>query len=133
MHYSLKKSDDRQRELKKYRNRHGEIELIIKKLIEKNAIGNINDEEYGKYYREYAEEKENLESKIDELEKSIDKKNSIDPLSLEGITKKYIRIKKLDREIINLLIDKIYVHQAVKEEGGARRQSVEINYKFIKP
>ena len=37
----------------------------------------------------------------------------------------------LTAEMLNELIEKIVIHEAVKGEGGQRTQKIEINYRFV--
>ncbi|MBQ3587994.1 MAG: DUF4368 domain-containing protein, partial [Oscillospiraceae bacterium] len=38
---------------------------------------------------------------------------------------------ELTAELLNTLIEKIVVHEAVKNEDGSRKQKVDIYYRFI--
>ena len=43
----------------------------------------------------------------------------------------YVNPVELTAELLNTLIEKITVHEAVKGEDGSREQEVEIYYRFI--
>ena len=45
--------------------------------------------------------------------------------------KQYVNPVELTAELLNTLIEKITVHEAVKGEDGSREQEVEIYYRFI--
>lgn len=45
--------------------------------------------------------------------------------------KKYRSPTELTAELLNTLIEKIVVHEAVKQNDGTREQEVEIYYRFI--
>ena len=45
--------------------------------------------------------------------------------------KKYVNPTQLTAELLNALIEKILIHEAVKHEDGTREQEVEIFYRFI--
>ena len=45
--------------------------------------------------------------------------------------KQYFNPTELTAELLNTLIEKILVHEAVKSEDGSREQEVEIFYRFI--
>ena len=45
--------------------------------------------------------------------------------------KQYVNPTELTAELLNTLIEKILVHEAVKSEDGSREQEVEIFYRFI--
>ena len=48
-----------------------------------------------------------------------------------GLMKQYVNPTELTSELLNTLIEKILVHEAVKSEDGSREQEVEIFYRFI--
>jgi len=48
-----------------------------------------------------------------------------------GLMKRYVNPTELTAELLNTLIEKILVHEAVKSEDGSREQEVEIFYRFI--
>jgi D-mannonate dehydratase len=47
------------------------------------------------------------------------------------LIKQYTNPTELTAELLNTLIEKIVVHEAVKHEDGSREQEVEIYYRFI--
>ena len=48
-----------------------------------------------------------------------------------ALIKQYTDPKELTAPMLNSLIEKIVVHEAVKTEDGMREQEVEIFYRFI--
>ena len=48
-----------------------------------------------------------------------------------ALMKQYVNPAELTAELLNTLIEKITVHEAVKGEDGSREQEVEIYYRFI--
>ena len=55
------------------------------------------------------------------------------PLTLKvgRLMRQYVNPTELTAELLNTLIEKIFVHEAVKGEDGSREQEVEIFYRFI--
>ena len=47
------------------------------------------------------------------------------------IVKQYSEPTELTAELLNNMIDKIVVHEAIKYEGGLREQKIEIYYRFV--
>ena len=47
------------------------------------------------------------------------------------ISEQYVNPTELTAELLNTLIEKILIHEAVKSEDGSREQEVEIFYRFI--
>ena len=48
-----------------------------------------------------------------------------------ALIRRYANPTELTPELVNALIEKILVHEAVKSKDGAREQEVEIFYRFI--
>ena len=53
------------------------------------------------------------------------------PLLFPYLMKECVNPTELTAELLNTLIEKIVVHEAVKGEDGSREQEVEIFYRFI--
>lgn len=49
---------------------------------------------------------------------------------LIAVTKKYTRIDELTPEILNAFVDKIIVHERVKQDGK-RTQAIDIYYSYV--
>jgi len=49
---------------------------------------------------------------------------------LIAVTKKYTRIEELTPEILNAFVDKIVIHERVKQDGK-RTQAVDIYYSYV--
>lgn len=49
---------------------------------------------------------------------------------LIAITRRYTRIDELTPEILNVLVDKIVIHEA-KKKDGKRTQSIDIYYSYV--
>ena len=47
------------------------------------------------------------------------------------LIKQYSNLTELTAELLNTLIEKIVVHEAVKSPDGCRKQKVDIYYRFI--
>ena len=81
----------------------------------------------------YQEEQNALDGKIDLLNGQISE-NSERYSNIETwvkLIKQYASPTKLDSILLNALVEKITVHEAVKHEDGSREQEVEIFYKFV--
>lgn len=112
--------------------RIAEIDSVIMKLFEQNALGKITDERFEKMSSAYENEQKELTQKRDDLKKRIiaeEKKTQSTNQFLETI-RKYETVTELNRSMLVELIDSIYVYQA-EGTGKERRQKVEINYRFL--
>ena len=112
--------------------RIAEIDSVIMKLFEQNALGKITDERFEKMSSAYENEQKELTHKRDDLKKRIiaeEKKTQSTNQFLETI-RKYETGTELNRSMLVELIDSIYVYQA-EGTGKDRKQKVEINYRFL--
>ena len=109
-----------------------EIDNVIMKLFEQNALGKISDERFEKMSSAYENEQKELTQKRDNLKARIiaeEKKTQSTNQFLETI-RKYETVTELNRSMLVELIDSIYVYQA-EGTGKDRKQKVEINYRFL--
>ena len=112
--------------------RISEIDNVIMKLFEQNALGKISDERFEKMSFAYENEQKELTQKRNELKEKIraeEKKTRSTNQFLETI-RKYEKVTELNRSMLVELIDSIYVYQA-EGTGKDRKQRVEINYRFL--
>ena len=115
------------------RKRLEQIDAIIRKLLEQNAIGVISDERFAAMMKDYESEQESLKQIITEYEK-IREAHSKTVENAERhieIIEQYTDLKKLNARILNRLIEKIIVHQRGVDEDGCLFQQIEIYYRFI--
>ena len=79
------------------------------------------------------EEQTQLESKKQGLQAKLDK-SAQDTDGAEkwlSLVRKYTELTELTAPLLNELIDKIVVHQAVNDENSSRTQEIEIFYRFV--
>ena len=71
--------------------------------------------------------------KIEQLQSAIaaESQSAADAEKWIALMKEYVNPTELTAELLNTLIEKILVHEAVKNEDGSREQEVEIFYRFI--
>lgn len=109
-----------------------EIDNVIMKLFEQNALGKISDERFEKMSISYENEQSELKLKRNDLKDKIEseeKKTQSTNQFLETI-RKYENVTELNRAMLVELIDSIYVYQA-EGIGKEKTQKVEINYRFL--
>ena len=123
-----------QKDLDKAHRRSGELDMIIKKLFEQNALGIISDERFISMSADYENEQKSLSAKVAELQGQLDKRNAegSNTVRFLNAVRKYSDITELNAAILNDLIDSIVVYEpTVKWAKASRVQRVEINYRFI--
>ena len=115
--------------LSQYEKRVKDIDNLIQHIYEDNISGKITDERFATLSLNYEKEQKDLKEKINELATIIDKtkQEEIDLTAFIDKVKKYTEIKELTPEIVNELIDKIYVYQQTKL-NGKKYQQIDIYY-----
>lgn len=138
----LLKSGDKQREkenasakkeLSRTEKRLQELDNLFVKMYEDRAKESISERNFAMLSAKYQEEQSQLESKKCELQAKLDKAAQ----DTDGAEKwlslvcKYTELTELTAPLLNELIDKIVVHESVKDEDGSKTQEIEIFYRFI--
>ena len=110
-----------------------QIDAIIRKLLEQNAVGVISDERFAVMMKDYESEQAELEETIRAYETMLESHNeSVENIENHiNIVEQYTDLKKLNARILNRLIEKILVHQRGIDEDGCPMQVIEIFYRFI--
>ena len=122
-----------QKELDKLKQRDSELDTIIKKLFEQNALGVISDERFVSMSKDYEVEQKKGEERIAELQGQLDKRDTEgnNTVRFLNAVRKYLDATELNAQMLNDLIDSIVVYNAESRSRKNRKQKVEINYKFI--
>lgn len=120
-------------ELAKAEKRKGELDRLFTKMYEDWAAERITAYNFNMLSKQYQTEQQEILEKIDRLnaELSAEQQTAIDAEKWIGVIKQYARPTELNAELLNALIEKIVVHEAVKGEGGMKDQEIEIYYRFI--
>lgn len=123
---------EKRRELNKAKKRIAEIDGLIQKLYEDNAIGKISDERYATLSMSYEEEQRALKSALPDMENYLetetDKTESLQRF-IEKV-KRITEIRELTAELVHEFIDKIVVH-APRYLDGKRVQLIDIYYNGV--
>ena len=123
---------EKRRELSKAKKRIAEIDGLIQKLYEDNAIGKISDERYATLSMSYEEEQRDLKAALPDmetyLESETDKTESLQRF-IDKV-KRITELKELTAELVHEFIDKIVVH-APRYLDGKRVQLIDIYYNGV--
>ena len=121
-----------QRELGKLAHRRDELEVIIRRLVEQNALGLITDERFLAMSQGYEEEQTAAKDRIAALQIQITEKRSqvANAERFLAVVRRYTQVETLDRAILNELIDRIDVHTG-EGNRSKRKQTIEIHWRFI--
>lgn len=112
--------------------RVSELNNKIEKLYDDWIDKKISESNFQRILEKFQAEQELLTKEIKELEKGLVAKevNEINIYKWIKLIKKHKNIKKLDKETLNELISKIYVHEK-EVVNGEITQIIEIHYNFI--
>lgn len=115
------------------KKRLDELETLICKIYEDNALGKLPDKRYQILDAQYAKEQESLEAEATSLQKVVDEyengQKSADKFI--ALVKKYQNFEKLDTVMLNEFIYKIFVHERDYKGVANSPQTIEIYFNFI--
>ena len=132
----IEKTKDFEKQKKKipsHKKRLKELDILLDKIYEDNALGKIDEERYQARYDKYIEEHYKLKEELSAIEKTVaDFSNCKDRVNkFIQIVEKYAAFEEISQTMINEFINKIVVHE--KEEKGSRisPQRVELHFNYI--
>lgn len=120
-------------ELKKAEKRLKTVDGLFSKLYEQYVSEKMNERNYLKLSAQYQQEQEELEARISELSQKMEAEQKVSSNAEKWVKliQQYTDLEELTAEVLNTLIDKILVHEAVKGADGIKEQEVEIFYRFV--
>jgi len=120
----------KKRELDRNTARINELDTLFRSLYEDKALGRLSDQQFIMLTSGYEDEKSTLETKIAELERSINvvRECRTDVDRFVKIVKQYTDIQELTFENVHEFIDRILVHEPNRE---TKTRKVEIFYSFV--
>lgn len=83
--------------------------------------------------QKYQEEQEQLEAKITALNSQLEtaREQVVNTEKWVDLVKQYTDLNELTADVLNGMIEKILIHEAVKDSEGNRVQEIEIFYRFV--
>lgn len=122
----------RKRELEKSKKRIKEIDTLIQKLYEDNALGKLSDERYATMSISLETEQKELKDTVPKIENELNSQtNEIDNLqTFIGKVKRITQPTELTPELVHEFIEKIVVSAPTKI-NGKRYQQVDIYYNGV--
>ena len=118
--------------LKHQEKRYAELDILLKKVYEDNALGRLPDKRYEMLQAGYEKEQAELEQSIKACREQLTQYDEDTDRTEEflALVHKYTDITELTPVIINEFVDKILVHKAEKIDGE-RVMEIEIYLNFI--
>jgi hypothetical protein len=128
------KTEEKQsrRALKKQEKRFAELDALLKKVYEDNALGKLSDRRYEMLSSEYETEQDALAASIQEIKGQLEQYEEDTDRSGEflSLVHKYTEITELTPAIINEFVEKVLVHKAEMVDGE-RVMELEVYLNFI--
>ena len=113
--------------------RAGELERLICKIYEDNALGKLPDARYEALDAQYAKEQEALNAEITELEKAVTgyEQSRKSAEKFIALIDKYENFDTLTNTMLNEFVEKILVHERARKGSQDTTQEVEIYFNFV--
>ena len=110
-----------------------EVNRLFARLYEDWASGRLTEYNFTMLSSKYQAEQQELRQKILDAKTKLDAQRELDNSAEKWVDliRKYAGPTELTAELLNALIEKIRIHEAVKLPDGSRQQKVEIFYRFI--
>ena len=113
--------------------RVGELERLICKIYEDNALGKLPDARYEALDAQYAKEQDALNAEIVELEKAVTgyEQSRKSAEKFIALIDKYENFDTLTNTMLNEFVEKILVHERARKGSQDTTQEVEIYFNFV--
>ena len=110
-----------------------ELEKLICKIYEDNALGKLPDARYKALDAQYAKEQDALEIEIAELEKAVTgyEQSQKSAEKFIALIDKYENFDTLTNTMLNEFVEKILVHERARKGSQDTTQEIEIYFNFL--
>ena len=123
----------KRRRLAAAQKRAGELEKLICKIYEDNALGKLPDARYRALDAQYAKEQDALEIEIAELGKAVTgyEQSQKSAEKFIALIDKYENFDTLTNTMLNEFVEKILVHERARKGSQDTTQEIEIYFNFL--
>ena len=123
----------KRRRLAAAQKRAGELEKLICKIYEDNALGKLPDARYKALDAQYAKEQDTLEIEIAELEKAVTgyEQSQKSAEKFIALIDKYENFDTLTNTMLNEFVEKILIHERSRKGSQDTTQEIEIYFNFL--
>ena len=123
----------KRRRLAAAQKRAGELEKLICKIYEDNALGKLPDARYKALDAQYAKEQDALEIEIAELEKAVTgyEQSQKSAEKFIALIDKYENFDTMTNTMLNEFVEKILVHERARKGSQDTTQEIEIYFNFL--
>ena len=121
------------RRLVQCKKRHAELETLLNKIYEDNALGKLLQKRYESLCQTYEQEQENLETEITDLQTAVERyeDGSGKAKRFIELVERYTDFTELTTIMLNEFVEKIIVHERDQKGKIDSTQKVEIHLNFI--
>ena len=122
-----------QKRMPQITDRMEQIERVMNKLYEDNALGNMDTERYEQLSRKYAEEYYTLKAEKEEIKERLSECENANQRAKKFIrlAESYSNFEELTPTIINEFISKIVVHERDVKRAKYVVQRIEVYFNYI--
>jgi hypothetical protein len=133
---ALQQTDDmkkQQKRIPQITHRIEQIDKVINKLYEDNALGNIEQDRYQQLSQKYSEEYYSLKKELDIIQKqvSVNENSSQRAKKFIKLVEKYCAFEEITTTTINEFINKIVVHERDVKRAIQTIQHIELHFNYI--
>lgn len=120
-------------EYRKAEKRRTEIDNLFARMYEDWSAGRITEHNFNMLSQKYQNEQIALEEKLEAMKAELDsiQESEADARKWIDLVRQYSHPTELTAELLNALIDRIYIHEATYDDDGNKLQKIDIHYKFI--
>ena len=121
------------KQLVKLHRRVAELEILIRKIYEDNALGKLSDKRYDVLSVEYENEQTALELQISGLQAAVTeyKSNAECAARFIELVKRYQEISDISAEVLNAFVEKIVVYERERKGCTHTDQRIDICLNFV--
>jgi len=121
------------RKIPSHKKRLGELDILLEKIYEDNALGRLDDDRYQSMYQRYVGEHYKLKDELSALEALVQSYESGNTKALKFIqmVENYATFEEISQTMINEFISKIVVHERADKGCRVSPQRVEIYFNYI--
>jgi DNA invertase Pin-like site-specific DNA recombinase len=122
-----------QKQLVACKNRYNELERLLNKIYEDNALGRLPEKRYESLFKTYGQEQETLEKEIAEIQSAVEKYEDDNGRAerFMKLVERYTDFEEITPVMIHEFIEKIVVHAKDERYVQTSSQRVEIHLNFI--
>ena len=124
---------EQQKRLAVCRKRHGELELLMNRIYEDNALGRLTEKRYESLHQTYGQEQDTLEKEIGEIHAAVERYEDDSGRARRFIelAGRYTDFDDITTTMINEFVEKIVVHEREEPMVHSSPQRIEIHLNFI--